>query len=149
MSDFLIQAYLWIKACHLISVIAWMAGLLYLPRLFVYHSQSLPGSPQSQTFIVMEQKLLRIIMLPAMTCSYLFGIMLISIPGVINWSAGWVHLKLGCVFLLTGFHHVLGKYARAFAADRRIRSESFFRMINEVPTILMIVIVIMAIVRPF
>lgn len=148
MIEFLAQNYLWLQALHVISVIAWMAGLFYLPRLFVYHAAATPGSETSETFKVMEHKLLRIIMNPAMITSWLFAIAMLAVRPDL-WSAGWFHGKLLLVVLLTGMHMVLAGWRRQFAADKNTRSHVFYRYANEVPTVLMIGIVILAIVEPF
>jgi putative membrane protein len=147
-ADILAGGYNWLRAFHVIAVISWMAGMLYLPRLFVYHTRLEPGSPAVEIFKLMEARLIRIIMTPAMIVVWSLGILLAITPGVIDWSAGWVHVKLACVLGMTGFHLAFMSYARAFAEDRNRRSERFFRIINEGPTLLMIVIVIMVIVRP-
>jgi putative membrane protein len=147
--DALAGLYLWIKSLHVISLIAWMAGLFYLPRLYVYHTQVAPGTAESERFKVMERLLLKAIMNPALIATWLFGILLVLTPGVIDWSAGWWHTKLLCVVLMTGFQGALGRWRRGFLEDRNRLSERFFRIVNEVPTILMIVIVIMVIVKPF
>jgi protoporphyrinogen IX oxidase len=140
---------LYIKAFHVIAIIAWMAGLLYLPRLFVYHAASAKGSAQSETFKVMERRLLRFITTPAMLASWLLGLVL-AFSGLIDWSAdGWFHAKLALVLLLSAFHGFLAKWTKDFALDRNTRSQRFYRVANEVPTVLMIGIVILAIVRPF
>jgi putative membrane protein len=140
--------YLWIKALHVIAVIAWMAGQLYLPRLFVYHATSPVGSPQSETFKVMEEKLMRIIMNPAMIVTWLCGITMIALnPALL--SQAWLIVKLVLVLFLSGMHGVMSRWRKEFAADRNTRSQKFYRMINEVPTLALIVIVIMVIVRPF
>jgi len=145
-----VEIYPWIKALHIIAVISWMAGLLYLPRLFVYHCRSEIGSQQSETFKIMEDRLLKIIMGPAMIGSWALGIILIAISGMIDWSSDWwIYGKLLLVAALTGSHMALGGYARAFAADRNEKPEKFYRLINEVPTVLMIGIVILVIVKPF
>ena len=140
---------LWIKALHVISVIAWMAGLLYLPRLFVYHSEAEPGSPQSETFKVMERRLLRAIMNPAMVAAFVFGGLMLATPGVIVWSSGWIWLKLGAVTVLTVMHHIFALWYKDFRDDANTRTTRTFRLANEVPTVLMVIIVIMAIVQPF
>ena len=140
---------LWEKALHIISVIAWMAGLFYLPRLFVYHCTTPSGSAQSELFKIMERRLLRQIMNPAMVASFAFGLLLVLTPGAVNWHAGWWWVKLTSVLLLAAFHGACGSWRRAFAEDRNVRSERFFRIANEIPTVLMLVIVIMAIVQPF
>jgi putative membrane protein len=139
--------YLWIKALHFISVIAWMAGLLYLPRLFVYHADCAPNTEQSETFKIMERRLLRAIMTPAMIASFLFGGLLFAILN--DWSAGWLYVKLVSVFVLAGLHGSMSKWQREFAEDRNRRPAKFYRIMNEAPTVLMIVIVIMAVVKPF
>lgn len=140
--------YLWIKALHVISIIAWMAGLLYLPRLFVYHTKAAPGSEASETFKVMERRLLRAIMDPAMTAAYIFGITMIALQP--EWmKEGWLHGKLLLVVLLTASHIMMGRWQKAFAEDRNTKPQRFFRIVNEVPTLLMIVIVILVIVKPF
>ncbi len=141
------DAYLWLKALHVISIISWMAGLVYLPRLFVYHTMQQAGSDTGETFKVMERKLLKMIMNPAMIASWLFG--LIVAVQIDAFSQPWFHVKLLLVVLMTGFHMMLGKWRKDFEADRNEKSEKFFRVVNEVPTVLMIVIVIMVIVKPF
>jgi len=147
--DFLAGAYPWIKALHIISVIAWMAGMLYMPRLFVYHTAAEIGSAQSETFKVMERRLARAIMLPAMLATLLFGGLLLSIPGLVDWHQGWIHAKLGLVLAMLIMQHCLGAWRRAFAEDRNQHSQRFYRMINEVPTVIMIAIVILVVVKPF
>ena len=139
----------YIKAFHVIAIIAWMAGLLYLPRLFVYHAGAAKGSELSETFKVMEHRLLRYITTPAMIASWVLGLWL-AFSGLIDWRAdGWFHVKLALVVLLSAFHGLLVKWTREFATDRNTRSARFYRFANEVPTLLMIGIVILAIVRPF
>ena len=142
--------YEWVKAFHVISVIAWMAGMFYLPRLFVYHCDAPPGSAQSETFKVMERRLLRAIINPAMIATWLFGLSLVWLMG---WEAfkqsGWLHAKLVLVLAMSGVHGMLSRYRRDFAADRNSRSKKFYRIINEVPTILMILIVVLVVVKPF
>jgi len=139
--------YDWIKALHVVAVIAWMAGMLYLPRLFVYHAASELGSAQSETFKVMERRLLRAIINPAMVVTWLAGLYLVWAG---HWlSAGWFHVKLLLVLLLTGVHGFLAGRVREFAADQNRYSTKFYRILNEVPTVLMIGIVIMVIVKPF
>ena len=141
--------YEWIKALHIIAVIAWMAGMLYLPRLFVYHCTAEPGSKQSETFKMMERRLLKAIINPAMIATWTFGILLVLTPGIIDWSAGWWWVKLGMVLLLSGFHGAMSRWRREFMEDRNQRSQRFYRVANEVPTLLVIVVVVMVIVRPF
>jgi len=139
----------YIKAFHVIAIIAWMAGLLYLPRLFVYHAASKKGSEQSETFKVMERRLLRLITTPAMVVSWVFGLIL-AFSGVIDWSRdGWFHLKLVLVVLLSAYHGCLVMWTKDFALDRNRRLPRFYRIANEIPTLLMIGIVILVIVRPF
>ncbi len=139
----------YIKAFHVIAIIAWMAGLLYLPRLFVYHASAKPGSEQSETFKVMERRLLRYITTPAMIASWILGVWL-AFSGAIDWSReGWFHVKLILVLALSAYHGLLAVWTRDFALDRNTRSPRFYRIANEIPTILMIFIVILAVVRPF
>jgi putative membrane protein len=145
----LVTAYPWIKAFHLVSVIAWMAGLLYLPRLFVYHAAEEIGSPTAETFKVMERRLLRAIMDPAMGAVFVFGGLLLLTPGVVDWASGWIYAKLLLVAGLTVLHHALARWRKDFAEDRNTRPARFYRMVNEVPTVLMIGIVILVIVKPF
>ena len=145
----LLPFYLWIKAAHVISVITWMAGMFYLPRLFVYHCMVVPGTAESERLKVMERRLLKQIINPAMMSTWTFGTLLVLTPGVVDWSAGWWHTKLTAVLLLSGFHGMLPGWWRAFVEDRNRRSQRYFRMMNEVPTVLMLVIVIMVIVKPF
>ncbi|MBM3597378.1 MAG: protoporphyrinogen oxidase HemJ [Alphaproteobacteria bacterium] len=147
--NWLVPLYPWIKALHVISIIAWMAGLLYLPRLFVYHCDAPPGSDRSETFKAMERRLLRAIMNPAMVAAFVFGAMLLVTPGVADWQAGWLWTKLALVAGLTWLHHALALWRKDFAADRNRRTARFYRVMNEVPTVLMIGIVVMVIVRPF
>ena len=145
----MIELYPWVKALHIISVIAWMAGMLYLPRLFVYHCDAEPGSKQSETFKVMERRLLKAIINPAMIAAFVFGIWLLLIPGIIDWSAGWIYVKLAFAVGLSALHGFYVRWLKAFAADANTHSAKFFRYMNEVPTVAMIVIVVMVIVRPF
>lgn len=144
------QAYLYVKAFHVMAVIAWMAGIFYLPRLYVYHTDAKPGSHQSETFKIMEAKLLRMIMTPAMIASWSLGLMLIFVfqAGDIK-TDGWLHAKLGLVLLLTGYHFLLAKWRRDFAIDCNLHTARFYRIMNEVPTLLMLGIVIFVIVKPF
>jgi putative membrane protein len=149
MEDFIITHYLWFKSLHLIAVISWMAGLLYLPRLFVYHAQAEKGSAASETFKVMELRLYRYIMGPASIATWVLGGMMLWA----NWDGimamHWMHAKLTLVFLLTGFHHALGAWRKKFARDENARSAKFYKICNELPTLMMIVIVILVIVKPF
>lgn len=143
------MAYLWLKALHVISVTAWMAGLLYLPRLFVYHAAEPPGSPTAATFKVMELRLYRYIMTPSMLASYLFGIWMIVELGDAAWTMGWLHAKLVLVLILTAMHGMMGMWRRRFAENHNQHRQTFFRIVNEVPTLLMIGIVILAVLKPF
>lgn len=145
----LAYAYPWLKALHLISLIAWMAGLFYLPRLYVYHCALARGSSESERFKVMERRLLKQIMNPAMIATWGFGVLLILTPGAADWAAGWWYVKLAMVLLMSGFHGASSKWRREFLEDRNRRSHKFYRLANEVPTVLMVVIVIMVIVKPF
>ncbi len=148
MFENLIPYYLWMKSLHIIFVISWMAGLLYLPRLFVYHSQTKPSSEMSTTFLTMEHRLLRIIMLPALVLTFLFGGGLLLLP-LWDWHEGWLHLKLLLVFMLAGYHGFLVRVYKQFYAEQRPFSARFFRMINEIPAVLMIVIIFLVVVKPF
>jgi putative membrane protein len=147
MEDWLGQAYPWVKAVHVMAVIAWMAGMLYLPRLFVYHASAEMGSDKDATFKIMERRLLRGIMNPAMILVWLLGIAIYLSGGW--WSAGWMHAKWLLVILLTVYHHLLVRHFKDFAADRNNRSTRYFRLINEMPALLMVGIVILVIVKPF
>lgn len=138
----------WVKALHVIAVIAWMAGLLYLPRLFVYHADAEKGSIQSETFKIMERRLYRGITTPAMIATWVFGLWMVF-AGMVDWSFGWPYVKAAFVLGLSGFHGFLGRNLRNFASDANTKSSKFFRAINELPTLAMIVIVIAVIVKPF
>ncbi len=146
---FLAPFYLWTKSLHVISMVAWMAALFYLPRLYVYHCDVPRGSAAGERFKVMERRLLKQIATPAMLATLFFGVLLVLTPGVIDWSAGWWHVKLTGVVLLFGFHGAMSKWRRGFLEDRNTRPQRFYRMANEVPTVLLAVIVIMVIVKPF
>ncbi|HKM63287.1 MAG TPA: protoporphyrinogen oxidase HemJ [Acidisphaera sp.] len=147
--SFLIYLYPSTKALHVIALIAWMAGLFYLPRLYVYHCEVPAGSRESERFKVMERRLLKQITTPAMLATWFFGILLVLTPGIVDWSAEWWHLKLAAVLLMTGFHGAASRWRRDFLEDRNRRPQRFYRIANEVPTLLLMVIVIMVIVRPF
>jgi putative membrane protein len=140
--------FLYVKSFHVISVIAWMSGLFYLPRLYVYHCEVPRGSEASERFKVMERRLLKQIINPAMMGAWGFGILLVLTPGAVDWSAPWWHVKLACVLLMSGFHGAASKWRRLFLEDRNVKSQRFYRYANEVPTVLMIIIVIMAIAQP-
>lgn len=149
MQEFLINHYLWLKALHLVAVISWMAGLLYLPRLYVYHSKQTVGSDQDKLFQTMEYKLLKIIMNPAMILSWVFGVALIISREPFESGEYWFYIKLLAVFVMTFFHMRLGAWRRAFVNGSNQKSEDFFRKANEIPTIMMIIIVFMVVLRPF
>jgi protoporphyrinogen IX oxidase len=148
-SVWLAAAYPWVKAAHILAVIAWMAGILYLPRLYVYHAAAAPGSETSETFKVMERRLLRGIMNPAMTATLVFGALLAGTPSLVDWHRGWIWVKLALVATLLGYHHVLAGWRRNFAADRNRHSPRFFRFANELPTLLLLAIVVLVVVKPF
>lgn len=148
MVEFSADIYLWLKSLHIISVIAWMVGLLYLPRLFVYHTDAAVGSEVSETLKIMERRLLKLIMNPAMLASFLFGGLMLMDNNT-PWDEGWLHAKLAFVVLMLVAHMAMGKWRREFAEDRNTRPQKFYRIANEVPTLLMIGIVIFVIVRPF
>jgi putative membrane protein len=139
--------YLWLKAIHVIAVISWMAGMLYLPRLFVYHADAEIGSKQSETFKVMERRLLRAIINPAMAVTWVLGLWLAYDSGF--FVSGWLHAKLALVLAMSALHGFYTRWMKDFAADRNRRSAKFYRIMNEVPTVLMIAIVCLVIVKPF
>ena len=139
--------YPWLKALHIVSLIAWMAGMLYLPRLFVYHAEAPVGSPQSETFKVMERRLMRAIMLPAMLATWIFGLWLAWEGG---WfAAGWLHAKLALVLALSALHGYLSRLRRDFEQDRNAHTMRFYRILNEAPTLALVGIVILVVVKPF
>jgi protoporphyrinogen IX oxidase len=148
-SNALVAAYPWIKALHIIAVIAWMAGLLYLPRLYVYHADVPKGSSRAAMLEVMERRLLRGIMVPAAVMTYGFGMLLAAIPGVVDWHRGWIWAKLGLVALLTIFHMLLAYWRVDLARERSSHSSKFYRIINELPTVMMIAIVLLVVAKPF
>ena len=147
MAGFLGDAYLWIKALHIIAVIAWMAGMLYLPRLYAYHCEAEPGSRQSETFKVMERRLLRAIINPAMIAAWILGFMLVAHGGL--WSAGWMHAKFALLIAMQLIHAGFARWRRHFANDENRHPQRFYRIMNEVPTVLLIGIVLLAVLRPF
>ncbi len=147
MSGFLGEAYLWVKALHVISVIAWMAGMLYLPRLYVYHCAAEPGSRQSETFKVMERRLLRAILNPAMIVAWVFGVMLVVHLDL--WNEAWMWVKFALLLAMQIVHAGFARWRRHFAADANRHDQRFYRIMNEAPTVLMIAIVILVIVKPF
>ncbi|MBB3021005.1 putative membrane protein [Microvirga lupini] len=139
--------YLWLKAFHLIAVIAWMAGMLYLPRLFVYHCDAPKDSIQSETFKIMERRLLKAIINPAMIVTWVLGLYLVWDGGW--YTSGWMHAKFALVLIMSGLHGVYVRRLKEFAADKNTRPAKYYRILNEVPTVLMIGIVILVIVKPF
>jgi putative membrane protein len=139
--------YLWAKAVHVIAVISWMAGMLYLPRLFIYHTEAEKGSVQSETFKLMERRLYRAIINPAMMVTWVFGLYL-AWKGF-GFSGGWLHAKIALVLVMSGVHGYFGGAVRRFAEDRNDKSARHWRLINEIPTVLMILIVILVVVKPF
>ncbi|MHA6264277.1 protoporphyrinogen oxidase HemJ [Arenibacterium sp. CAU 1754] len=147
MTDFLITLYPWIKAFHIMSVIAWMAGLFYLPRLFVYHVEQAETEAMMPVFETMEDKLLRVIMNPAMISTWVFGLALVFTPGIVDWAMIWPWTKAGAVLAMTWFHHWLGKRRKDFVAGQNTLTGRQFRMMNEVPTLLMVIIVLSVVVR--
>ena len=142
-------AYQWILSGHIVSIIAWMAGMLYLPRLFVYHAEAEVGSDKSETFKIMERRLLRAIVNPAMVLAWIFGILLVLTPGVVDWAMGWPWVKALLVLALSGVHVLLSRWRRHFASDRNMHTARFYRLMNEVPTVMMIGIVIVVVAKPF
>jgi protoporphyrinogen IX oxidase len=149
LTGWLSGAYPWIKSLHIMSMVAWMAGLLYLPRLYVYHSMAPVGSDGSETFKVMEHRLQLGIMTPAMLATWGFGLLLAATPGVVDWWMGWIWAKLAVVIGLTVFHMALSRWRVAFSADQNRLSTRFFRIINELPTLALIAIVVLVVVKPF
>ncbi|MES2433200.1 MAG: protoporphyrinogen oxidase HemJ [Pseudomonadota bacterium] len=148
MGDFLAAYYSWIKALHVISVIAWMAGLFYLPRLFVYHVEHVQaGSPTDAMFQVMERRLLKAIINPASVATWVFGLALVFTPGIVDWTAVWPWSKALCVIAMTLFHHWLGRRRKDFVAGSNRVTGRQYRMMNEVPTLLMMIIVVSVIVK--
>ena len=148
MAEALASLYPWLKALHVIAVIAWMAALLYLPRLYVYHCVAEPGSELSETLKIMERRLLRAIMTPAMIAAWLFGGLLMATP-MVDLGEGWVQAKIVLVVVMTAMHGLMAGWRRDFAADANRRPRRFYRVANEVPTLLMIAIVILVVVKPF
>lgn len=141
--------YEWILGGHIVSVIAWMAGMFYLPRLFVYHASAETGSDQSETFKIMERRLLRAIINPAMVLAWGFGILLVLTPGIVDWGLGWPWIKAALVIGMSTLHGFLARWRRYFANDRNRHSARFYRWVNEAPTVMVIAIVILVVVKPF
>ena len=149
MTDWLIAHYDLLRGLHSLAVIAWMAGLLYLPRLFVYHAMAPIGSDRSATFKIMERRLQRGIMTPAMIATWVFGLMLATTAGLVDWRTGWIWAKLALVVALSAFHMALARWRDAFNTNSNIHSARFFRIVNELPTLALIAIVILVVVKPF
>ncbi len=150
MFDFIVNIYPWTKAFHIISVITWMAGIFYLPRLFVYHSIGNITIETSNTFKIMEYKLYKYIMNPSLFFAWTFGLLCLFTPGIINFKIDiWFHIKFFLVILITLYHFYLGMIIKTFQLDKNVRGDKFYRYLNEFPTIIMIAVVILVIVRPF
>jgi putative membrane protein len=147
MSETLTALYPWLKAFHIIAVIAWMAGMLYLPRLFVYHCETARGTPEYERFKLMERKLMRVIINPSMIAVWVLGLLLAHTLGV--WAQGWFHAKLLLVIVLSGLHGFLSRWRRDFERGENRYSQRFYRIVNEVPAVLMALIVILVVVKPF
>tara|TARA_B100001167_G_C16719259_1_gene280341 strand:+ start:361 stop:819 length:459 start_codon:yes stop_codon:yes gene_type:complete len=147
--NFLINNYLWIKSFHVISVIAWMAAMLYLPRLFVYHSTVEKNTDSSEMLKTMEYRLQKFIMNPAMIFSVFFGSLLLLTKNIVNWQEVWIYIKLFSVFCLVLVHYKLSKYRQDFFNDNNKKTKNFYKIINEIPTILLIIIIIMVYIKPF
>jgi putative membrane protein len=139
--------YLWIKALHIIAVVAWMAASLYLPRLFVYHADAAKGSEPSETFKVMERRLLKAIANPAMIATWILGLTLVYLSGA--WTEGWMHAKFAFVLALSGYHGWMSKTVRIFAQDGNVRPARYYRIANELPTLALVGIVVLVVVKPF
>ncbi|KMW58902.1 Protoporphyrinogen IX oxidase HemJ [Candidatus Rhodobacter oscarellae] len=149
-TEWLLNAYPWIKAGHIISVVAWMAGIFYLPRLFVYHVESVEaGSATDEMFQTMERRLLRAIMNPAMIATWVFGLCLVFTPGVVDWGALWPWTKAASIIAMTWFHHWLAKRRKDFISGTNSVTGRQYRMMNELPTLLLVIIVVSVVVRPF
>ncbi|MBN9412571.1 MAG: protoporphyrinogen oxidase HemJ [Candidatus Paracaedimonas acanthamoebae] len=149
MSDFLAEHYLFLKSLHIVFVISWMAALFYQPRLYVYHATATPGSELDTTLCVMEKRLARIIMTPAMILTFVTGISLLMVPGILVSPLGWIHAKLFLVFLLAGYHGILIRWMKLFQASKNQHSQRFYRLINEIAPILMIFVVFLVVMKPF
>ena len=144
----LIPYFQWFLAFHILCFTAWMAGMFYLPRLYVYHCKTVPGAADSERFKVMERRLLRQIINPAMIGTVIFGVLLALTPGAVNWSAGWWWTKIVALVLMFGFHGACSRWRRDFANEANRHSEKFYRIANEIPTILFIIIVLAVVVKP-
>ena len=143
------DSYLWLKALHIIAVMSWMAGMLYLPRLFVYHTRVAAGSEASQLFKLMERKLMRLIINPAMIVSWILGVWLIIRTNAFSPGNGWLHAKLTLLVAMQIAHAMMSRYRKAFERDQNIKSERFFRIFNELPAVLMVCIVLLVVLKPF
>ena len=148
MMDFIGSYYLWFKALHIIAVMSWMAGMLYLPRLFVYHADCQQGSETSETFKTMERRLLRFIMNPAMIIAWIMGLMMIGANPELM-KQGWMHGKMACIIIMTIIHMIFSRWRRVFEADKNEKTAKFYKIWNEVPTTLMVIVVILAVAEPF
>ncbi|MBX3489737.1 protoporphyrinogen oxidase HemJ [Parvibaculum sp.] len=146
--DFLAGYYVWIKALHIISVIFWMAGMAYLPRLFVYHAESAPGSEKSETFKIMERRLLRGIVNPAMIATFVFGIAMLALNPGLLWDL-WMQVKLVLILIMSGLHGAFSRWRKDFERDENRRDARFYRIVNEAPPLLVIFIVLLAVAKPF
>ena len=149
MSDFLTSHYLIFKSLHIICVVAWMAALFYLPRLFAYHARVLPDSEANELFKIMERRLVRIIMTPSMLMTWMSGLCLLGVQGICASPLGWLHVKLFLVLLMSCFHGVFVRWMKSFARNQNCRSEKFYRVINEIPPILLILIVFLVVLKSF
>lgn len=147
--SWLVDVYLWLKALHIIVVIAWMAGMLYLPRLFVYHTKSASESEASEILKVMEQRLSHIIIIPAMIAALISGGLLLCVPGLIDWASTWIWVKLLLVLFMAGLYGLCSRWRSDFVADRNRHSEKFYRRVNEIPTVLLVGIVVLVVIKPF
>lgn len=145
----LVDYYLVLKALHIIAIVAWFAGMFYLPRLYVYHAGVAPGSEASELFKIMERRLLRAIINPAMILVFVFGILLVMVPGVDALSQGWFHIKATLVLILAGYHGYLARIRKVFAADKNTKDPRFYRILNEVPTVILVAVVFLAVLKPF
>lgn len=147
MTEALAPYYLWFKAFHIIAVIAWMAGMLYLPRLFVYHCEIKPGTDEYARFVTMERRLMRIIVNPSMIAVWVFGLLVATSTGA--WVQPWLHAKLALVIILSGLHGMFSRWRRDFEQGKNTRTQRFYRIVNEVPAVLMIFIVLLVVLKPF
>jgi putative membrane protein len=147
MSEALAPYYLWLKAFHILAVIAWMAGMLYLPRLFVYHCEVRPGTEEYGRFITMEKRLMRVIINPSMIAAWIVGVLLAFALGA--WDQGWLHVKILFVLLMSALHGALSRWRRGFESGQNKHSQRFYRIVNEVPAGLLVVIVLLVVLKPF